>query len=390
MPFTLQPAVGENFIDREEIVREMIATLTNKNIVMGFALVGNRRMGKSSILREVYSILGKDKRIVPVYFSLWSLLERTVEEFSRSLTFSVLEAYKKRLSLKYRLKDLIKVPAQELFDFLRRIDVRIKILENLEISLSEKGSGKDIPHLLNETLLLPEKLADDTGAKCVILLDEFPSIMELSLQNGRMVGDTIIRKIRTIQESYRRTTICISGSIKKTMEMTVLSSSSPFYRQFTVKNILPFERDNVRLLLEKNLGVKLSREAIDTALNLTNGIPFYLQFIGRGLIRYKKKNINPKKMKEVFQELLKEEGNLLFSEEFNSLGSRERRVLFEMAKNSLARLNEIARASGESLNVLGRYLEYLMKKGVIVRESRGSYRFVDPVFETWIKQSVWP
>jgi len=78
---------------------------------------------------------------------------------------------------------------------------------------------------------------------------------------------------------------------------------------------------------------------------------------------------------------------LLFSEEFNSLGSRERRILFEMAKNNLSRLNEIAKASGESLNVLGRYLEYLMKKGVIVRESRGSYRFVDPVFEAWIKQS---
>ena len=103
MPFTLQPAVGENFLDREETVREMLDTLTNKNIVMGFALVGNRRMGKSSIFQEVYSILSKEKRITPVYFSLWSLLERTVEEFSRSLTFSILEAYKKRLSLQYRL-----------------------------------------------------------------------------------------------------------------------------------------------------------------------------------------------------------------------------------------------------------------------------------------------
>jgi len=89
---------------------------------------------------------------------------------------------------------------------------------------------------------------------------------------------------------------------------------------------------------------------------------------------------------EIFDELLREEGNLLFTHEFNSLSSRERKVLVAMAKNDSYKLNEIARHLGQGLNVVGRYLEYLVKKGVIIKENRGVYRFVDPVFEKWVKE----
>lgn len=74
MSFTLRPAVGENFVNREEIINEMIATLTNKKLSVGFALIGNRRIGKTSIFQELYRILKEKKSIIPIYFSLWSLI----------------------------------------------------------------------------------------------------------------------------------------------------------------------------------------------------------------------------------------------------------------------------------------------------------------------------
>ena len=152
MAFTLQPAVGESFIDRKEIIEEMISDLTNKNLLMGFALVGNRRMGKSSVFREACLRLSRKKNLVPIYFSLWDLVERSIEEFSRSLTFSVLEGYKRKLSFKYRLKNLVKVPVTKLFDFLRVVDVRIKVLEEVEISLSKRNQEKDYSSLIAERI----------------------------------------------------------------------------------------------------------------------------------------------------------------------------------------------------------------------------------------------
>lgn len=160
------------------------------------------------------------------------LIEKSVEEFCRLLTFSVLERYKQKLSVRYRIKDLVKVPATKVIDFLRTIDVRIKILEEIEISLSTRKGAKDPSLMLEQTLSLPENLASETGTRCILFMDEFPSVIELASSNGRMIGEQIIRKVRTIQESYMQTVLCISGSIRKSMEVAALSSASPFYRQF--------------------------------------------------------------------------------------------------------------------------------------------------------------
>jgi len=211
MAFTLQPAVGEFFVDRKAILEEMVSTVSAENLLMGFALVGNRRMGKSSIFQEVCRRLSKKKDIIPVYFSFWSLIEKSVEEFCRILTFSVLERYKQKLSLTYRIKDLVKLPVNKLFDFLRTIDVRIQILEEIELSLSATRAAKDLSSILEQALTLPEKLASETDTRCVLFLDEFPSVIELASSNGRMIGEQIIRKITTIQENYTRSVLCISG-----------------------------------------------------------------------------------------------------------------------------------------------------------------------------------
>ena len=386
MAFTLQPAVGESFVNRKAIVEEMVSTLSDKNLLMGFALVGNRRMGKSSIFQEVCRELSKKKDIIPVYLSSWGLIEKSVEEFCRLLTFSVLERYKQKLSVRYRIKDLVKVPATKVLDFLRTIDVRIKILEEIEISLSTRKGAKDPSLMLEQTLSLPENLASETGTRCILFMDEFPSVIELASSNGRMIGEQIIRKVRTIQENYRQTVLCISGSIRKSMELAALSSASPFYRQFIVKNVEPFKKSDLKELLEKNLRTKLPGEVINTCYELSGGIPFYIQFIGRCLLKLDVKKITSANTIEIFDELLREEGNLLFTHEFNSLSSRERKVLVAMAKNDSYKLNEIARHLGQGLNVVGRYLEYLVKKGVITRQNRGIYKFVDPVFEKWVKE----
>lgn len=386
MAFTLQSASGANFINREEIIQEMIETLTTEDLLMGFALIGNRRLGKTSIFQELYLRLKDKTNIIPVYFSIWELIEGTLNEFCSKFTLAILEAYKKKLSLKYRIKDLVKVPANKIFDFLKTIDVKIKILEDVEVAISTKQKEETISEKIEKVFLLGEKLAKETKSRCVLLLDEFPSMIELKVKNGEKIGDGILRKIRTIHERYTHTALCIAGSIKKTMSITFLSASSPFYRQFIIKKILPFTRQDTKLLLEKNLGCKLEEEVINTIYNLTSGIPFYLQFIGRGLLREKTKQITPKIINNIFDDLLREEANLLFNEEFYALGTKEREILFYMAKGSLNRPVDISNATNERLNVVSRYLDYLINKGVLYKENRGMYKFEDPIFERWIKE----
>jgi len=59
----VRPAVRENLVDREEILGEMIETLTASKLKMDLALVGQQRAGKTSILRELanrLAFVGKD------------------------------------------------------------------------------------------------------------------------------------------------------------------------------------------------------------------------------------------------------------------------------------------------------------------------------------------
>ncbi len=78
--------------------------------------------------------------------------------------------------------------------------------------------------------------------------------MELKVGNAR-IGDGIFKKIRTIFEDREQTTLCVAGSIRSTMNIAVLSSSSPFYRQLVIREIEPLKIEHVRQLLRQNFEI---------------------------------------------------------------------------------------------------------------------------------------
>jgi len=354
---------------------------------MEFALVGPRRVGKTSILKEVARRLEKEGGIVPVYFSLWDLTENSVLEFCSRLTLSVIEGFKPYLSLKLKIKEILKVPAHKVFDVLRSLDIKIGIFEDLEIDLRMGKRGEIGPNeLLEKAFSFGETLAGQNNARLVLMLDEFPSVIEL--KNRVKSGEAIIKKIRTIHELLENTVLCISGSVRKTMEMAVLSPSSAFYRQFIVKNIGMFDRESVHKLLVKNLNKSIGADVVDRIHELTWGIPFYLQFIGRRL--HISKKIDARGVEEAFEEFLKGEGDILFLEELKAFSNKERLILFEMAYNDLKSPSEIQKHAQESSNVISRYLNYFLLKGVLEKKAKGVYEFFDPIFKPWLRRKYVP
>lgn len=151
MSFTLKPAIKTNFIDRENLLDEMITTLINRKIDMGFALIGPRRVGKTSILREITHRLANREDVVVVYFCLWDLVENNLREFSRQLIKTLLVGFRDKISVKYKLKRLLQIPVEKIYEFLKTAGISIKILDEIEIELKHKEtfrcqyvSGKDI------------------------------------------------------------------------------------------------------------------------------------------------------------------------------------------------------------------------------------------------------
>jgi len=376
MRFTLQPVKGTGFINRAELLEEMVAELEETESTIGYALYGKRRIGKTSVLKEVQKRLENEDKIVTIYLSVWDLIEGRVDEFCQKLSMDIIDAYRPHTGLKYKTKELIRTPLAVLRKFLDKAELRI-VYDEIEFFLTlEKNIDGNL--LVEHAFNLAEKFAEETDTKCILLLDEFPSIIELKSDNV-MVGEQILRKIRTLFEGWERTTLCISGSIRSTMNLTVLSSTSPFYRQLVMKEIGPLKKESVKKLLLRN--IEITDAGIEQVYEFSAGIPFYVQFIGKMIERSGAVTIED--IKEIEGEFLREEGDLLFKGEFNDLSSKERLIIIYIAKGCHTP-KEIATIVKDKVSNISRFLAYLEAKGYISRKEKGYYVIEDPVFGMWL------
>lgn len=380
MRFTLQPVKGKEFVNRTGLIEEMISDLEDRKSTVGYALYGKRRVGKTSILKEVERQLEKNNEIIVVYFSIWDLVEFTLPEFCQRMSMLIIDAYRPHIGLKYRARDLLNTPVGMLRKILDRAEFKV-VFNEIEFLVSAKQET-DKNMLVERVFDLSEKLAKSTETKCVLFIDEFPSIIDLKSDNAK-IGEPILRKIRTISEDWERTSLSISGSIRSTMELTILSPTSPFYRQMIVKEIKPLEKEYVGEILLRNL--RIPDEGIEEIYSFSGGIPFYVQFIGKMLERVEEITLD--RVKDVEYEFLTEEGNILFKEEFNALGSKEGLIIANIAVGCHSP-KELANIIGERVSNINRFLMYLIEKGYVSKEERGYYVLEDPVFESWLKRFV--
>ena len=65
-------------------------------------------------------------------------------------------------------------------------------------------------------------------------------------------------------------------------------------------------------------------------------------------------------------------------------------ILSRMAWYGLKTPSEIQKSSAEASNVISRYMEYFLVKGVLEREKKGIYQFIDTVFKEWIRRRFMP
>ncbi|MEA2035398.1 MAG: hypothetical protein U9N40_07950 [Euryarchaeota archaeon] len=397
MSFTLKPVKGGDFVNRRKIINEMISEFKDKNSTSGFALYGTRRIGKTSILKEVQRRLLDEKDIVVVYFSVWDLIDFTLDEFCRKLSLEIIEAYRPHIGLTYRSYDLLKTPLVMLRKILSETELKV-VYDEIEFivtrNITDDNADELIEHAFSISENLSEKCSGNSNIKCVIMIDEFPSVTDLKSNNAK-VGEAVLRKIRTISEGFENTAISVSGSVRSSMNLAVLSPGSPFYRQLIVREILPLSCAHTGEILSGHL--EISDDCIREIYDFSAGIPFYIQYIGKMLGRSDRRRdeiITIDTVRKIESEFLEEEGDLLFREEFNSLSSKEKLIVLKLAEGyhspkNLAESVDILSLSGgggEKISNVNTYLTYLREKGFVVRKEKGYYTLSDPVFERWLQE----
>ena len=368
--FTLRPVSGELFIGREELLNTLIGELSRMDSAEGFCIYGRRRIGKTSLLKELERRLRMYDRVVPVYFSFWEVGTLSLKDLVERLSDAIIAAYQEKGLLKVELsiRKVLGSTKETIARVVSKTKVQVKI-EEVEFLLSmRERPPRDYVPVFRKVFDMAEKLAEKTETKCVLLLDEFPEI--LRIENGLQ----IVKMLRTAYEDYSHTALVISGSVRKTMKLVVLSEAAPFYRQLLIKRIQPLTREEVLQFLKKYTGVEDKRTA-EELYRVTGGVPFYLQWLGRvGGLR---------KVEEAVEEFIEEEGNVIFQEEFSKLSGTERRVIVALAKGK-ERPAEISREAGIEINATSAYLKGLIDKEIVEKVEKGRYRLRDRLFERWV------
>ena len=370
--FLLTPAVGRSFVGRRKLLHELSKDLEDEKSRIGFCLYGRRRVGKTSVLMELKHLLRGKKKVVVAYLSLFDMADLSLKTFAEELANSVINAYMEKgiLPLQIKAKKLLEAPVEVVVELLKSAKIEANVLQHIRILLEHKETQKNQSEFLRHAFNTGETLGKATGTKCVLILDEFPEM--LKIENGLQM----VKMLRTQQEIQKNTALVISGSIRKTMETVALSESAPFYRQLVPKHILPFTEQETGEFLKTYLG-EADEKKVKRLHELTGGLPFYLQFIGRAT-NYSEN------LEEAIGSFIEHEGNLFFKEEFEKLGDKERLILVYLSSGS-KKLTEIARGLDEPTTTIGRYMPILMEKDLVDKKSRGTYGISDSLFSYWIR-----
>src|SRR5262245_39370597 len=210
-PFVYGEVVpAEAFVDREAEQDRLVTDLGSGQKVF---LISPRRYGKSSLVRQVFAALGRQKV---------ATLEFTVASFSSYVAF--LEGYARALVALDTRAGRARSWIGELFSGVK---------PELRVEAGAEGSGvtlafpavrtaRDAARLAEEVFALPARIASRLGRRLAIALDEFQAIASFD-------GGQVEQALRAAVQQQRQVGYVFAGSEPSLMEQ-MIGSKRPFYK----------------------------------------------------------------------------------------------------------------------------------------------------------------
>ncbi|OAT80396.1 AAA family ATPase [Desulfotomaculum copahuensis] len=368
MPGKLFPLGGpvseQDVVDREEFLSSLQIRLSEGHSIM---LAGPRRTGKTSLAYEVLRRM-KKQGFYTASIDLFRLSNK--REFAISMINSCLENRTGIRKTFDAMKDRAKTIAG-----MARLTVK---LEDLEFSLKFLDETND-DTLLDYALDLPEVLAKHDRKPMVVLLDEFQDALRITDVN-------IYKKMRSYFQNHQEVSYLFLGSKEGMMNILFSNRQEAFYRFATILPIPPISEKSWMGYITKKFAerkIKVSTEIIKEILKNTGGHPHDTMLV----------------CSETYYALLEAEKNVVTHGLFRLGYDRALQTLVQVFDEVLDELSQRFQvrhilkriAAGENVydkklnpNETKRVIDFLVSKIIIEKTGRGSYRFVEPMFQEYI------
>lgn len=366
-PFQYGSMISENsFCGRNELLARLKGYVSSNQ---NFALVGERRIGKSSLISK----LGSETS----YFLYTDFME--VKDIS-----DLLERLIRAFFMFQTQKGIFE-------KFLRTITHLRPTLGTDPLTgtptISIDVSHPHKPETIGE--IFSQFRAFSTKKKLFVAIDEFQDILKLKDHKQTLAI------LRSEIQHHHGISYCFSGSVRHQMDSIFFKPNSPFYKSALVVNVGPIERDEFVSFIKKRFRSgkrEIKNEILDQIFNVTYSISGDVQQICHALWDVTKPNST------IDQEKFTHALELIFSQELKSyqwilaeLTAFQQRLMKVLAKlgTSAITSNAVMREAGATnASVVRKTVLALVAKQVlyetISEEGTKEFRFFNPFFKFWI------
>lgn len=246
--------------DTRRLICKRIEAL-EKGFRQNIGLIGPQGFGKSSILQDVYSQFSKIKTFIPIYVNVRYLgFENFVDSWCGSILTGLFAGQQNQ-------------PYSNLPSLLQAADPIVpqtvaKIRQLKKVIRREKNTAS-----IRELFSITGFLAEESGKKVILMIDEFQELQKLPTQDPFAV---LGREIMVEKD----TLYLVSSSSPIKANEIFHDKLSMLFGNFEVIELAPFGFERTALYLDNAMpGITFSRDQKSFMIRLTNGHPRYLQII---------------------------------------------------------------------------------------------------------------
>ena len=365
----------ENFFGRQEELYSIFKTLDSvgRGKKQDLAIVGPRRIGKSSLLYRLMDLLKDHQDFVAIYLdlqetpSLFELLNDCIEKIE--------DSYKQK-----------------------GFPIRLPNFSLLELDSKSVSTGKLFRFFRKDISLLSELIETNGLPRLVLMFDEIDLLMSFGDQ-------TILGRFRALIQHTFFAVFIVAGSTL--LNSLLQDHGSPFFNIFKIMSLSPLSTDAARALVEvpaNRIEMIIERSEVDTVLRYAGNNPYFTQSICHYLVE----ELNEQSRKMVYAEdvtkVIKESIQYLslhIDYIWNSVTKVQRAILYSLAELGypeyrdniifrLAKTHDIAKSSREQ----ELWFDVLIDEQILTQYRDARYWFIAQLYVDWIltntsKERVW-
>ncbi len=246
---------GEDFVDREKELEILVKNLRSGQRIL---LYSNRRMGKSSLLRELARRYRKE--FIFAHLDLYGVpnknkfLEMMISEVSRA-AYTNTEKWFSNIS-----------------EMIKGIRLRFVMTETGRPGVElDQAEVRDIE--FTEVIDLPEIVAKRRGKRVIVILDEFQELLSFG-------GVPLMKRMRSRIQQHAHATYVFSGSKRHLLEQIFYEEEGAFYKSTRPLELGPIPRlafEKFIIDKFKDAGGRIEPRFARRIIDAGQGYPYYIQ-----------------------------------------------------------------------------------------------------------------